>query len=109
MLNARDAADRGATIRTRARVTEARRENDHWVVTVENLRGRKVEEVRARLIVNAAGPWVDHVLSAAIGQNDVHNVRLVQGSHIVVRKKFDDPRAYFFQNNDGRIIFAIPY
>jgi glycerol-3-phosphate dehydrogenase len=109
VLNARDAADRGATIRTRAKVTEARRENDHWVVAVEDLRSRKVEEVRARLIVNAAGPWVDHVLSAAIGQNDVHNVRLVQGSHIVVRKKFDDPRAYFFQNNDGRIIFAIPY
>ena len=68
-----------------------------------------MEEVKARLIVNAAGPWVDHVLAGAIGQNDVHNVRLVQGSHIVVRKKFDDPRAYFFQNRDGRIIFAIPY
>ena len=65
--------------------------------------------MRARLVVNAAGPWVDHVLSGAVGQNDVHNVRLVQGSHIVVNKKFDDPRAYFFQNKDGRIIFAIPY
>ena len=65
--------------------------------------------MRARLLVNAAGPWVDHVLSGAVGQNDVHNVRLVQGSHIVVAKKFDDPRAYFFQNSDGRIIFAIPY
>ena len=49
------------------------------------------------------------MLSAAVGQNDVHNVRLVQGSHIVITKKFDDPRAYFFQNKDGRIIFAIPY
>ena len=46
---------------------------------------------------------------ATVGQNDAHNVRLVQGSHIVVPKKFDDPRAYFFQNKDGRIIFAIPY
>ena len=72
-------------------------------------RSGAVEEVRARLVVNAAGPWVDHVLSGAVGQNDVHNVRLVQGSHIVVEKKFDDPRAYFFQNRDGRIIFAIPY
>lgn len=109
VLNARDAADRGATIRTRAKVTGARRDNGHWVISVENSRLRRTEEVRARLIVNAAGPWVDHVLSAAAGQNDVHNVRLVQGSHIVVPKKFEDPRAYFFQNRDGRIIFAIPY
>ncbi|GLS29641.1 glycerol-3-phosphate dehydrogenase [Mesorhizobium albiziae] len=109
VLNARDAADRGATIRTRAKVVGARRDGEHWIVSVENLRDRRVEEVKARLIVNAAGPWVDHVLSAAVGQNDVHNVRLVQGSHIVIRKKFDDPRAYFFQNRDSRIIFAIPY
>ncbi|MEW9808353.1 glycerol-3-phosphate dehydrogenase [Mesorhizobium marinum] len=109
VLNARDAADRGATIRTRAKVVSARREDGAWTVGVEDLRTGAVEQVRARLLVNAAGPWVDHVLAEAIGQNDVHNVRLVQGSHIVVRKKFDDPRAYFFQNNDGRIIFAIPY
>lgn len=107
-LNARDAADRGATIRTRTRVVGARRAGDGWIVTLEDLRGRRTEEVRARLLVNAAGPWVDHVLAEVIGHN-AHNVRLVQGSHIVVRKKFDDPRAYFFQNKDGRIIFAIPY
>ena len=109
VLNARDAADRGAVIRTRAKVVQARRENGHWAVRVEDLRLRKTEEVRARLVVNATGPWVDHLLANAVGQNDVHNVRLVQGSHIVVPKKFDDPRAYFFQNRDGRIIFAIPY
>ncbi|MCX7304441.1 MAG: glycerol-3-phosphate dehydrogenase [Hyphomicrobiales bacterium] len=109
VLNARDAADRGAVIRTRAKVVSARRENSAWTVGVADLRNGNVEQVRARLLVNAAGPWVDHVLAEAIGQNDVHNVRLVQGSHIVVRKKFDDPRAYFFQNRDGRIIFAIPY
>jgi glycerol-3-phosphate dehydrogenase len=109
ILNARDAADRGAVIRTRLKVAGARREGECWVVSVEDLRTGATEEVRARLIVNAAGPWVDRVLSGAIGQNDVHNVRLVQGSHIVVPKKFEDPRAYFFQNKDGRIIFAIPY
>ncbi len=109
VLNARDAADRGATVRTRTKVTSARRDEGLWTVSVEDLRSGKTEEVRARMIVNAAGPWVDHVLSGTLGQNDVHNVRLVQGSHIVVPKKFDDPRAYFFQNKDGRIIFAIPY
>lgn len=102
-LNARDAADRGATIVTRSKVTGMRRVGDVWNVDVEDTAGARYT-VRARLVVNAAGPWVDAVLGEG-----VHNVRLVQGSHIVVRKKFDDPRAYFFQNADGRIIFAIPY
>ncbi|MEP9396349.1 glycerol-3-phosphate dehydrogenase [Mesorhizobium sp. KR2-14] len=109
VLNARDAADRGADIRTRTRVVAARRAGDHWVVLLEDTRSGAVEEVRARLIVNAAGPWVDRVLADAVGDAKAHHVRLVQGSHVVVRKKFDDPRAYFFQNKDGRIIFAIPY
>ncbi|ESZ56926.1 glycerol-3-phosphate dehydrogenase [Mesorhizobium sp. L103C131B0] len=109
VLNARDAADRGATIRTRTKVVGARREGDLWAIRVEDVQTGEAEEVKTRLLVNAAGPWVDHVLSTTVGQNDVHNVRLVQGSHIVIKKKFDDPRAYFFQNKDGRIIFAIPY
>ncbi|TIV24062.1 MAG: glycerol-3-phosphate dehydrogenase, partial [Mesorhizobium sp.] len=108
-LNARDAADRGAIIRTRTKVVSARRDGPTWTIKVQNVLTGDTEEVRARLLVNAAGPWVDHVLQTAVGQNEVHNVRLVQGSHIVVAKKFDDPRAYFFQNKDGRIIFAIPY
>jgi glycerol-3-phosphate dehydrogenase len=108
-LNARDAADRGAVIRTRTRVVAARRESDSWRITIEDARTHETEEVRARLIVNTAGPWVDHVLSDVVGEKDAHNVRLVQGSHIVVRRKFEDPRAYFFQNKDRRIIFAIPY
>jgi glycerol-3-phosphate dehydrogenase len=87
----------------------ARREGELWTIAIEDMRTRETEEVKARLIVNTAGPWVDHVLSDVVGQNDAHNVRLVQGSHIVVPKKFEDPRAYFFQNKDGRIIFALPY
>jgi glycerol-3-phosphate dehydrogenase len=108
-LNARDAADRGAVIRTRTKLIAAQRTDGHWRLTIEDTRGGEREEVEARLLVNAAGPWVDHVLSDALGRSGAHNVRLVQGSHIVIRKKFDDPRAYFFQNRDGRIIFAIPY
>ncbi len=109
VLNARDAADRGAAIHVRTKVVSARREGEGWRVTLEDRASGLRSEVKARLIVNAAGPWVDHVLTDAIGRNDAHHVRLVQGSHIVVKKKFDDPRAYFFQNRDGRIIFAIPY
>ena len=109
VLNARDAADRGATIATRTQVTSARRDGDHWVVRLRETGGDRSWDVRARMIVNAAGPWIDEVLGGVLGRNGTHNVRLVQGSHIVIERKFDDPRAYFFQNADGRIIFAIPY
>ena len=108
-LNARDAADKGAQINTRTRVVAAGRENRLWHVEVENVQTGARQSVQAKLLVNAAGPWIDHVLVDDLGLSERHNVRLVQGSHIVVRKKFDDPRAYFFQNSDGRIIFAIPY
>ncbi|MDO9418404.1 glycerol-3-phosphate dehydrogenase [Pararhizobium sp.] len=109
VLNARDAADRGADIRVRTKVISARRLNGHWAIETEDMRTGERAQHSARMLINAAGPWVDKVLAGAMGKNDVHNVRLVQGSHIVIRKKFDDPRAYFFQNPDGRIMFAIPY
>ena len=107
-LNARDAADRGAVIRTRTKVISARREGGFWSIATEDVATGRIETVQARLFVNAAGPWVDKLLQGAVGNNE-SNVRLVQGSHIVIRKKFSDARAYFFQNNDGRIFFAIPY
>lgn len=109
VLNARDAADRGALIMPRTKVVSARRDAGLWTVDLQDSVTGRQTTLQARLLVNAAGPWVDHVLADAIGRNAVHNVRLVQGSHIVVKKKFDDPRAYFFQNPDNRIIFAIPY
>ncbi|TCR89944.1 glycerol-3-phosphate dehydrogenase [Rhizobium sp. BK376] len=109
VLNARDAADRGATIMPRTKVVSARREGTLWAIETENTETGERNSFRARMLVNAAGPWVDHVIRGAIGRNEARHVRLVQGSHIIVRKKFDDPRAYFFQNPDNRIIFAIPY
>ena len=109
VLNAKDAENRGAAIFPRTKVTTARRENGVWKIELEDTINGQRKTVEAKMLVNAAGPWVDRVLQGAVGKNDAHNVRLVQGSHIVVRKKFDDPRAYFFQNPDNRIIFAIPY
>ncbi len=106
VLNARDAADRGARIMTHAKVVSARRISGGWQIGVE--KDGQIEMVRARLLVNAAGPWVDAFINQALGENG-KKVRLVQGSHIVVRKKFNHERAYFFQNDDGRIFFAIPY
>ncbi|HEY8566792.1 MAG TPA: glycerol-3-phosphate dehydrogenase [Beijerinckiaceae bacterium] len=109
VLNARDAADRGASIRPRTRVAAVRRENDLFVIEAEPRDGGPRETVRARTLVNAAGPWVAQVLSGVVRANAPAGVRLVQGSHIVVRRLYDHDRAYIFQNADGRIIFAIPY
>lgn len=109
VLNARDAANRGATIKTRTTVTELKREEDLWHVTLRASATAPPSTIKARLIVNAAGPWVDEVLANASGSNQARHIRLVQGSHIVVRKLFDHTRSYIFQNADGRIIFAIPY
>ena len=108
-LTARDAADKGAIIQTRTKVISATREDGLWTIKLQDVDSKLRGTVKARLLVNAAGPWVDSVLREALGQNEAHHVRLVKGSHIVVRKLFDHDRAYFFQNKDGRIIFAIPY
>ncbi|AVF02873.1 MULTISPECIES: glycerol-3-phosphate dehydrogenase [Devosia] len=107
VLNARDAADRGANVHVRTKVVSARREDGGWTVELDGEDGR--QSVRARMLINASGPWVDDVINQAMGKNGAHNVRLVQGSHIVVRKLYDHDRCYFFQNSDGRIFFAIPY
>ena len=109
VLNARDAADRGAVIRTRTEVVSAERKDGIWEVTIADRTTGAREIVKARLIVNAGGPWVDRILSGVVGRKDAHNVRLVKGSHIVVPKLHDHDRAYIFQNGDGRIIFALPY
>jgi glycerol-3-phosphate dehydrogenase len=109
VLNARDAADRGAAIATRTRFVAARRDGDLWRLTVEDLRRERTFEITSRALVNAAGPWVSDVLRSVVGFNRPTPTRLVKGSHIVVERLFDHDRAYIFQNADGRICFAIPY
>ncbi len=101
--------DRGAEIRTRSRAVEIRQVDGIWHVTVENTISGTRTTIQARALVNAGGPWVEQVLSAGSGVNARAKVRLVQGSHIVVRKLYEHDRAYMFQNADGRIIFVIPY
>jgi glycerol-3-phosphate dehydrogenase len=109
ILNARDAADRGADIHTWTRCVAARREGEAWRLTLEETHDGARFEVTARGLVNAAGPWVSDVLTSVAGLNAPARVRLVKGSHIVVDRLFDHDRAYIFQNADGRICFAIPY
>jgi len=109
VLTARDAADRGAEIRTRSRAVEIRQADGTWHVTVEYTSSGARSMIRARALVNAGGPWVEDVLRSGAGVNAKAKVRLVQGSHIVVRKLYAHDRAYMFQNSDGRIVFVIPY
>jgi len=109
VLNACDAADRGAIVRTRCEVVAARSDNGLWRVRMRDARTGGESEVEARLLVNAAGPWVDRVLQGPLAHKAPHHVRLVQGSHIIVPRLYEHDRCYIFQNADGRIVFAIPY
>ncbi len=109
VLNAMDAAHKGASINPRHRVTGAEREGDLWRIRVQD--GTE-KQVLARALVNAAGPWVEQVAgTTGVVAEGSHKpaVRLVRGSHIVVPRMFEHARAYIFQNKDGRIFFAIPY
>lgn len=106
-LNARDAAQNGATILTRTRVIAARRVGDLWQITTQTAHGTQTHSARA--LINAAGPWVSDILRDVTQTPTTAAIRLVRGSHIVTRKLYDHDRSYFFQGSDGRIIFAIPY
>jgi glycerol-3-phosphate dehydrogenase len=109
VLNAIDAAERGAVIRPRTRCVRARRDGPMWAIELEDVASGAREEIRARALVNAAGPWVANVISQCIGLTGASRVRLVKGSHIIVKRLTRHDRAYIFQNADGRIVFAIPY
>ena len=109
VLNARDAAGMGATIATRTRCIEAERDGRHWRITLRNERTGKTRLIRARALINAAGPWATDILEHVMRARPPARVRLVQGSHIVVPRLYDGEQCYIFQNADGRILFAIPY
>ncbi len=109
VLNARDAANRGAEIAVRTKCLSAERAGDHWTLVVRDLATEQERQVHARAIVNAGGPWVDEIIQNRVRANAPARIRLVRGSHIVIRQKFAHDRSYIFQQGDGRIIFAIPY
>ena len=109
VLNARDAAARGAEILVRTKVVSTERMADHWDVTLEDVETGETRVVRAKMLVNAGGPWVGDILRQTARINSSETVRLVRGSHIVTPRLYDHDKCYFFQGTDGRIIFAIPY
>src|SRR6185312_3179676 len=107
VVNALDAQQRGAQIEPGWGVTAAHRESGVWRVEITSHSGA-LRTVRSRALVNAAGPWVETILRAA-GAHRHRSLRLVKGSHIVVRRLYEGPQAYTLQNADGRVVFAIPY
>jgi glycerol-3-phosphate dehydrogenase len=106
VLNALDAAERGAVIRTRTRCVRLERGHD-WSLVLE-VRGRR-DVMTARALVNATGPWVGVFNEAVLHRPPALNLRLVAGSHIVVPCLFEHDRSYLFQAPDGRVVFALPF
>jgi glycerol-3-phosphate dehydrogenase len=108
VLNAVDAAARGASVLTRWACVDARRDAAQWRLTLRSAAGA-THALTARALVNAAGPWAAQFLAEHAHAPRPKSLRLVKGSHIVVPKMFEHDHAYIFQNPDKRIIFAIPY
>ncbi|MFJ7567667.1 glycerol-3-phosphate dehydrogenase [Herminiimonas sp. NPDC097707] len=108
VLNAIAARENGATILTRTACIAVQRTGDCWNATLRTANNATVE-VNARLLINATGPWAAEFLHDTVHGRAGKKLRLIKGSHIVVKKLFDHPCAYIFQHPDGRIVFAIPY
>ena len=109
VLNAMDAAERGAVVQVGHRLLCALRERGLWRAEIECVASRQKYPVSARAIVNAAGPWISRVLKESLGGGGRQSVRLVKGSHIVVRRLFEGEHAYVLQHPDRRIVFVIPF
>jgi glycerol-3-phosphate dehydrogenase len=109
VTNALHAQALGAEILTRHVVQSAKREADHWVVTVLDKNTQQTKTFQTKALVNAAGPWVDTIISQRLALKSRHHVRLVKGSHLVTKKLYEGNQAYILQNEDHRIVFVIPY
>jgi glycerol-3-phosphate dehydrogenase len=110
VLNARDAADRGAVIAPRTRCIRGDRDDGGlWTLTLRDERSGQLSKIRARTLVNAAGPWVSEVLQSALQTPTRAAIRLVKGSHVVVGRLFQHNRCYIFQNKDRRVFFVMPF
>jgi glycerol-3-phosphate dehydrogenase len=104
VANACDAAAHGARVLVRTECRSARRVDGRWQAELSG-----GETVSARAIVNAAGPWVKRVLNEGLRQPSEDAVRLVKGSHIVLRRLYQGEHAFILQNDDRRVVFMIPY
>ncbi len=109
ILNALDAVERGAQVLTHTKCVSATRVGDFWDAELVASKGEPLKRVKAKCLVNAAGPWVADVLQQVVRSNALGRVRLVKGSHIVVPRMHEGDHPYILQNDDKRIVFVIPY
>jgi glycerol-3-phosphate dehydrogenase len=108
VLNAMHAREKGAHIVTRTQCINAVRQDGIWLVTMQRADGERFT-IRAKALVNAAGPWVAKFIGESLEQKSPYGIRLIQGSHVIVPKLYEGDQAYIMQNEDRRIVFAIPY
>jgi glycerol-3-phosphate dehydrogenase len=109
VLNAVDAWERGACIRTRTRCVSAKRVQGMWQAMLLDARETTATTVMARALVDAAGPWAAEVFNIVSGRDACKSLRLVKGSHIVVPRIYEGDQCYVLQNEDRRVIFVMPY
>lgn len=107
ILNAMQAREKNATVVTQTRCISAQREHGLWNIQFENEQG--IYHIQAKALVNAAGPWVAQFIKKELQLKSQYGIRLIQGSHIIVPKIYDGDKAFIMQNDDQRIVFAIPY
>ena len=109
VLNAQEVVKRGGEVRTRTKVTRARREGDLWIIdAVDSVTG-ETHTWQAKGLVNATGPWVKEFFDHGLELKSPYGIRLIKGSHIVVPRVHNEPQAYILQNKDNRIVFVIPW
>ena len=108
VLNAIAARENGAHIHTRTRCLSAQRVNGRWLVQLERADGSRFD-ITAKALVNAGGPWVAKFIRDDLKLTSPYGIRLIQGSHLIVPKLYEGENAFILQNEDQRIVFAIPY
>ncbi len=103
-MNINDAKKKGAIIEEDTKVINANRIDNYWEITLNNN-----EKIKSKILINAAGPWINEIVNNVLKINAKKSIRLVRGSHIITKKLYDEEVAFTLQNEDNRIVFVIPY
>ena len=103
-MNIDDAKKKGAIIEEDTKVINANRIDNYWEITLNNN-----EKIKSKILINAAGPWINETVNNVLKINAKKSIRLVRGSHIITKKLYNEDVAFTLQNDDNRIVFVIPY